>query len=95
MKESRVSVATESGSKYLRQLSKHWSHRFPVRLDSNTAHIDLGNDQSVELSADEACLKMLIKDLDANRLGELEAIVEHHINGFAFRETLKYEWKRS
>lgn len=94
MAESRAKVATINASKYLQQLCKHWSHRFTVRFDPQEGHIDFGEGQSVELSADPEHLAIVILDSDASRLDQMENVVADHIKRFAFRETLEFDWKR-
>ena len=49
-------VATEHGSRYLQQLCKHWSHKFPVEFTPTNGRI--------EMSAG-----VLILDADAEGLG--------------------------
>ena len=38
----RAEVPTESGSRYLQQLCKHWSHRFEVAFDAAQGTVRLG-----------------------------------------------------
>lgn len=94
MARSRATVATSHAGKYLQQLCKHWSHRFEVRFDPEAGHIDFGDGQSVELSALPGELRLTVLDTDAGRLDELERVVADHLQRFAFRETLAFDWKR-
>jgi hypothetical protein len=83
-------VATEHGSRYLQQLCKHWSHKFPVEFTPNNGRI--------EMSAG-----VLILDADAEGLGlrltaapedleRMEGVVAAHLQRFAFREELAFDW---
>nr|WP_312841707.1 DUF2218 domain-containing protein [Sinorhizobium psoraleae] len=64
MASSTATVATQGASRYLQQLCKHWSHRFPVTFDPNEGEIDFGGRQSVALSATEALLVVTVRDDD-------------------------------
>lgn len=94
MASSQATVGTASGSRYLQQLAKHWSHRFEVRFDRQSGHIDFGDGQTVDLSADAAALHVTVTDRDASRLEELERVVADHLKRFAFRENLEFDWRR-
>ena len=83
-------VATEHGSRYLQQLCKHWSHKFPVEFTPTNGRI--------EMSAG-----VLILDADAEGLGlrltaaaadieRMEGVVAAHLQRFAFREELAFDW---
>lgn len=94
MARTITSVSTLHGSKYLQQLCKHWSHRFEVTFDPQAGQIDFGDGQSVNLAAHPEQLEISITDTTGDRLERLETVVADHINRFAFRETLVYDWKR-
>lgn len=83
-------VATAHASRYLQQLCKHWSHKFPVEFNPHNGRI--------EMSAG-----VLILDADAEGLGlrltaapedleRMEGVVAAHLQRFAFREELSFEW---
>ena len=83
-------VATEHGSRYLQQLCKHWSHKFTVEFTPHNGRI--------EMSAG-----VLILDADAEGLGlrltaapqdleRMEGVVAAHLQRFAFREELAFDW---
>lgn len=94
MASSTATVATQSASRYLQQLCKHWSHRFTVTFDPTKGEIDFGGGQSVALSATEALLVVTVRDDDEAGLAELERVVADHLQRFAFRETLEFDWLR-
>jgi hypothetical protein len=84
-------VATAHASRYLQQLCKHWSHKFPVEFSPHNGRI--------EMSAG-----VLILDADAEGLGlrltaapedirRMEGVVADHLQRFAFREELSFDWK--
>ena len=84
-------VATAHGSRYLQQLCKHWSHKYPVEFTSQNGRI--------EMSA-----AVLILDADAEGLGlqltsapedleRMEDVVARHLQRFAFKEELTVDWR--
>jgi hypothetical protein len=84
-------VPTVHASRYLQQLCKHWGHKYPVVCTPENGRI--------EMSAG-----VLLMDADADGLGlhlaaeapELERmqdVVADHLQRFAFRETLAFDWK--
>ena len=84
-------VPTDHASRYLQQLCKHWSHKYPVEFTAQNGRI--------EMSAG-----VLILDADAEGLGlqltaapedveRMEGVVAAHLQRFAFRETLAFDWK--
>jgi uncharacterized protein len=84
-------VPTAHASRYLQQLCKHWSHKYPVEFTPQNGRI--------EMSAG-----VLILDADAEGLGlqltaapedveRMEGVVAAHLQRFAFRETLAFDWK--
>ncbi len=92
MSTSHATVATENASRYLQQLCKHWSHRFEVDFDAQQGRIKFGEGEVITLTAGPETLDIRIEADDAQRLPELNRIVESHIVRFAFRETLAFDW---
>ena len=92
MLHSQASVATVHASRYLQQLSKHWSHRFTVTFDPHQSVIEFGDGRSVSLKASDTALDVEARDQDASKLTSLEEVVENHIKRFAFREELAFNW---
>jgi hypothetical protein len=93
MAQSIAHVATASGSRYLQQLCKHWGHKYEVRFDAKHGEIDLPMGPLVMDAAPEELVISLTTN-DAASLDRFEAVVADHINRFAFREELKYDWRR-
>ncbi len=92
MPVSRAIVATENGSRYLQQLCKHWSHRFEVNFDPQQGRIKFAEGEVITLTASPDKLDVRIEADDAERLPELNRVVEAHIVRYAFRETLEFNW---
>lgn len=97
MSRSIATVTTENASRYLRQLCKHWSHRFAVEYDPEDLRqgfIDFGDGRrKVWLTAEGTLLTLTASDEQAEGLPELEVIVAKHIQRFAFKEELEFVWK--
>ena len=91
MDESSATIRTASASRYLQQLCKHWSHKFAVEFTPERGRIDLPAGPCT-LTADADALNVTVS-AEADRLPRLRDVVEEHIQRFAFRETLVFDWK--
>jgi hypothetical protein len=92
MSEITSHVATESGSRYLQQLCKHFAHKVPVRFDpeQGTIEFPLGR---VDLRADTTGLDLSLTPVSQGEADTLAGVVERHLARFAFRETLDVVWR--
>ena len=90
---SQATVATTSASRYLQQLCKHWSHRFAVEFDAEHGTVPMPSG-TLTLAASPTGLRL---DLDADdaTLPRMEEVVAEHLQRFAFRETLVFDWVRA
>jgi hypothetical protein len=91
MPERRVAIPTAAASRYLQQLCKHWSHKFPVEFTPVHGQITLPFGACV-LEADQEALTVSLSSADAANLPRFQEVVEEHIKRFAFRETLTFSW---
>ena len=98
-----VRVPTASGSRYLQQLCKHWSHNLAVEFTEQKGRVTFPRDiRGADWPAD-ATLTLQAHDdglecqLDASASGQLEAlkgVVSRHLDRFAFREApLIFNWQ--
>ena len=85
---SEARVATEYGARYLRQLCKHWAHRFVVQYTAKNGRIDFGEGRAVAFAVGTDHLSLIAKAPDADTLGKLEAVIADHLKRLAFRESL-------
>jgi len=92
MLSTEVRVPTKNASRYLQQLSKHWSHKFDVVYSETASTIPFSGGRTAELSAepDYLCIKLSVADEDSR--DRMRKVIEDHLNRFAFREALAYEW---
>jgi len=91
-------VPTGSASRYLQQLSKHWSHKMTVTFDAERSTIDFPQGARLEMLAGPDALecRLTVPDLTGPGGGDparMRAVVEDHLNRFAFREApLTFPW---
>jgi hypothetical protein len=90
---SEARVSTQHASRYLQQLSKHWSHKFAVTYDETTSSIPFSEDRKAELSAEPDGLSIRLSVPDEETRTRMQKVIEDHLNRFAFRETLDYRWQ--
>ena len=91
---STARIVTAHASKYLVQLSKHWSHRFP-RLTYTPERADIPMPLGpVVLEAHSDVLEATVSAESAEDLDRAEQVLAEHLRRFAFREELTIAWKR-
>ncbi|AIT78814.1 DUF2218 domain-containing protein [Novosphingobium pentaromativorans] len=85
-------VATPNGGKYVRQVCKHWSHKFEVEVEGDTGKVHFPSAVTT-MAGDEEGIAIEITGEDKATLERLTEVVANHIDRFAFREgSLNYEW---
>jgi hypothetical protein len=100
---STVRVPTASGSRYLQQLCKHWSHNLAVEFDETEGKVIFPRNARGADWPGDATLTMHARDdgldcrLEASAAGQLEALkgaLARHLDRFAFREApLAFDWQ--
>lgn len=78
---------TPNGSKYLKQLCKHFAHKVEVEYDDANGRADLPPGPAT-MSADAEGISITITAADEKGLGTARFIIEDHLTRFAFRENL-------
>ena len=91
MTHNRAIIRTPHASRYLQQLCKHWSHKFETEFTATSARIVLPLGET-RLAADADALTIDVTTEDAASLSGLRDVVARHIERFAFRETLQFDW---
>ena len=96
MSASKTTVRTAAASRYLVQLCKHWSHKFPeTRFSDAEGRVPFGQDRACVFTADDQALHMRLEATDGEALDRLEKVVVEHLKRFAFREDLgDVRWSR-
>ena len=96
-------VPTESASKYLQQLCKHWSHNLAVEFTPENGTVvfpkdargaDHPGDAVVTFDVAEGGLGVRIDASSEAQLDGLKGAVARHLDRFAFREApLGFDWR--
>ena len=103
MDSATASVPTSSGSKYLQQLCKHWSHNLTVEFTADHGTVvfpkdargaDHPADALVTFDARGDALQVRIDASSPEQLEGLKGAVARHLDRFAFREApLPFDWR--
>lgn len=103
MDSATASVPTPSGSKYLQQLCKHWSHNLTVEFTADHGTVifpkdargaDHPGDGLVTFDAGADALQVRIDASSPEQLEGLKGAVARHLDRFAFREApLPFDWQ--
>jgi hypothetical protein len=102
MPSSTASVPTTSGSKYMQQLCKHWSHNLEVDFDAEKGTVVFPRDTRGADWPDKAVVTMIAHPdtlecrIDASvepQLEGMKGVLARHLDRFAFREApLPFTW---
>ena len=100
---STAMVPTTSGSRYLQQLCKHWSHNLAVDFSPEQGTVVFPRDARGADWPDQAVVTMIAHPetlecrIDASIEGQLEGLkgaLARHLDRFAFREApLPFAWQ--
>ena len=93
MTVSTARVSTVSGSRYLQQLCKHWGHKYEVTFDPKHGEIALPFGPLV-MDATPEQLTVVLETHDPASIDRFEGVVAEHVQRFAFREQLAFDWSR-
>ncbi len=98
-----ATVPTASASRYLQQLAKHWSHKFPVEFTPTEGSITFPRDAKggafaadavVRLHATDEALEVRVEASEPAQLDGVKGAVASHLDRFAFREApLPFDWR--
>ena len=94
MRTSLADVPTEHATSYLRQLCRHWAHRFPVTFDDQKGRVELPSALCL-LAATPTQLQVrleLAEDVEGSRV---EQVVAEHLQRFGFKEQLVFDWRHA
>jgi hypothetical protein len=90
MSTATTRIPTEHGSRYLQQLCKHWSHKFAVEFTPQNGRIEMSAGVLI-LDADAEGLGLQLT-AEPDTLTRMEDVVAEHLQRFAFREALQFNW---
>ncbi len=83
--QSHARLSTDRAARYMTQLGKHWSQKFPVLLGEADCEITLPVGRCV-MRADAEGLDVEAVAEDEAALAKLEDVIASHLARFAFRE---------
>lgn len=90
---STADVKTESASRYLQQLCKHWSHKMTTEFDPEKGRVDFPSGAQLFMEAGRSELRLRLEAEDET-LERMEGVVADHLKRFAFREEPKFTWQK-
>jgi hypothetical protein len=94
MPQTTAHIATPHGAKYMQQLCRHWSHKFETEVDATHGRVNF-EVAAAHFAADASGLTATIAAPDDATLARLAPVVADHLQRFAFRETLAFDWVRA
>lgn len=91
---SRIRIKTEKASRYLQQVCKHFAHKIPVTHTpvKGAVEIQFGK---FEFAVAEGHLTMIVTARDKESLEKVQMVIIKHLDRFAFKEILEYEWQQN
>ena len=94
MSISVARVPTESASRYLQQLAKHWSHKMAVVFSGEEGTIDFPSGARLVMRADSETLDVALTVPEGEDVARMREVVSSHLDRFAFREApLTFDWQ--
>jgi len=84
-------VPTAHASRYLQQLCKHWGHKYTVEFTPQNGRIEMSAAVLI-LDADPEGLGLQLTAAPED-LERMEAVVAAHLQRFAFKEDLAFDWR--
>ena len=94
MSVSVARVPTQSASRYIQQLAKHWSHKMTVVFSAEEGTIDFPNGSRLAMRADSDSLEVVLTVPDDEEAERMRGVVASHLDRFAFREApLTFDWR--
>ncbi len=88
MPASETRITTPNASKYLQQLCKHWSHKYPVEFTPEKGMIPFADGRVCRLEATAETLTLRAEVPGEDLLERMQEVIINHLKRFAFRENL-------
>lgn len=89
----QAEAPTKFASRYLQQLCKHWSHKFPVEFTPTRGQIDLPLGRCALEASENGLLVTLDGAPGEVSLEKFQQVVVRHLGRFGFREELVFDWR--
>lgn len=82
---------TESASKYLQQLCKHFAHKVPSTYDETDGKVEFPmGDCTMQATSDVLTVTCHCKETDG--LTQMGQIIDKHLERFAWKEKVELTW---
>jgi hypothetical protein len=91
--KSHADIATDSASRILTRLCKHWAHHYKVSFDSDKGDIDFAG-SGCRLRVTAAGLRVEVEAPAEPGLVELEQVVADHLQRMTKGAPLEISWRR-
>lgn len=88
----RSTAQTASASKYLQQLCKHFAHKVPAEWDPHKGEVSFPFG-FCRMDATDTELKIRCEADEDLKMARLQAVIDNHLERFAWREELKLQWQ--
>jgi len=92
MPSCHINIKTEHASKYLQQLCKHFAHKVDATYDKLNGFAALPPGPCT-LKASDMELYIHCQSQDRDKLPMSRAIIETHLEKFAWREEFTFNWE--
>jgi hypothetical protein len=93
MNVSEAKVRTANAVSYMKQLCRHWAHRFPVEFTDEDGRIELPQTLCT-LTATSSFLGIRLDAPGEEVQTKMEGVVAEHLRRFGFKEDLVFDWIR-
>jgi hypothetical protein len=90
--KSQATLTTPKAERYIAQLCKHFQHKVPANYDGPTGWIELPMGRA-DLRAEPETLTLSLTAQTAETLEKTRAVIQSHLERFAFREDLDFAWQ--
>lgn len=77
--------STPNAQKYMTQLCKHFGHKVPAEVEGDSGRVSFAMGQA-QMQADDAALVVVVLAAEEPAVGQLQGIIDSHLQRFAFRE---------
>ena len=91
MRRSIAEVETASANRYMVQMCKHFAHKIPAEYSEKAGSIKF-EAGTCRLVAGDTALMLECEAADEERLDRVQNVVVKHLERFAFRENLVFDW---
>ncbi|MBN9671325.1 DUF2218 domain-containing protein [Roseibium aggregatum] len=87
-----TTAQTAAASKYLQQLCKHFAHKVPAEWDASRGEVNFPfGFCSMEAEGDRLTIRC--ESEEQSDLDRAKAVIDDHLERFAWREKLKLQWQ--